>query len=649
MRTPALPPGCDRIVCGVDSRRGSRILSWATRGSRAALALLGLLVVTPTNVPAQAWSILSDRVEIPDDTRFSLSQTDLQLDQTLRLLLDGTGLSLVLEGALPCSTQTRISDATIGEALESLARAHDFAYQLEGSSLVVSTSETRTFRVDYLGNPEASFWVELQSALVAILGEDARFTVSPRAGSVTVIASPSRVREVGRYLEELERMLSEQVHIEAKIVEVSLDKALQAGIDWTIFGNGWKNLQPNTDAGGLLQLRTTEDLGGLFQMGLLRSDKLDLLIEALEQQGNLEIISRPRVAAMGNEPATFRMTENIPYYEIEVLTAEGSQPYVQYQIGFKEAGVILEVFAQIGDDESITLQVHPTVSSVTGFTESLPNLPPQPIIDTRETQTSVRLREEQTLVIGGMIQTLEAERVSGIPFLSRIPYLGALFRRTKTEEQRRELVVLLTPQIIQDRLARSLRETGMGLRIEPQWNPTDLRSLLAAHEHNRALDAFDAGDRTRAVTHAERAVAFAPDAPEARINLGYFLAQDGRIEDAQVQWMKVSGTTGRAVAWSRTNLLALDAALSRDSDRLDWILEHTDSPLIRAAALVNEGIRMAERGKGSEALVLLERAKEETEVEALRNTIDELEQGWGNRPAGTFDGWAGPESVARSQ
>ncbi|MCA9755808.1 MAG: tetratricopeptide repeat protein [Candidatus Eisenbacteria bacterium] len=616
---------------------------------KAAIALVVILTVTPTSAAAQAWSILCDRVDIPDSTRFSLSQSDLRLDETLHLLLDGTGLGLVLEGALSCSTQTRILDATIGEALESLAQAHDFAYRIEGGSIVVSAAETRTFRVDYLGNPEAAFWAEVQAALVAILGEEARFTVSPRAGSVTVIAPPSRVREAGKYLDELETTLSDQVHIEAKIVEVSLDKALQVGIDWTVFGNGWNDLEPNTDAGGLLQLRTTEDLGGLFQMGLLRADKLDLLIEALEQQGNLEIISRPRVAAMGNEPGIFRMSENIPYYEIQVLTAEGSQPYVQYQIGFKEAGVVLEVFAQIADDGSITLQVHPTVSSVTGFTESLPNLPPQPIIDTRETQTSVRLREEQTLVIGGMIQTLESDRVSGIPILSRIPYLGALFRRTKVEEQRRELVVLLTPRIIRDRLARSLCETGMGLRVESRWNTSDPRSILAAHEHNRALDAFAAGDRPRAVAHAERAVVLAPGRPEARNNLGYFLAQDGRIEDAEVQWMKVSGTTGRAVAWARCNLLALDAALGRNSSRLDWILEHGDSGPIRTAALVNEALRVAERGNRADAVALLARAKEETDAADLRNVIEELEQGWSHDPAGTFDGWAGPEEMARSR
>lgn len=611
------------------------------------LVVFWMLTLLPGVASAQVWSVLSDRVELEAENRFSLSQSDLQLEETLKLLLDQSGLSLVLEGELPATTPTRISEATIGEALESLAAAHDFTYRVEGRVLIISTLETKNFRVDYLGNPEATFWGDLEEALAAILGDDARFTVSPRAGSVTVIAAPSRIREVGRHLDALEAILAEQVHIEAKIVEISLDEALQLGVDWTVFEDGWDNVEPNTDAGGLLELRTTEDLGGIFQMGLLRTDKLDLLVEALEQEGNLEIISRPRVAAMGNEPAVFRMTENVPYYEIEVITADGSQPYVQYEVDFKEAGVTLEVFAQIGDDGAVTLRVHPTVSTVTGFTESLPSLPPQPIIDTRETETSVRLREKQTLVIGGMIQTLESEIVTGVPLLARIPYLGSLFRRSKKEEQRRELVVLLTPHIIGDDLVKSLRQSGAGLRVNPIWSPKDPSALFAAHEHNRALDAFDAGNIPEAVTRAERAVSFAPKSPDARINLGYFLAQDGRVEDARTQWQKVAGTAGPAVSWARTNLLALDAAARRSSNRLERILGHAELPLVRAAAFVNEAVRVSSEGRHEEARLLLVQAREEVDTERLHNLIEELEESWTNPEDFSFEGWKGPESAAR--
>ena len=613
---------------------------------RNCACLLSLLLL-PQLAVAQVWSVLSDRVEIGDEARFSVSQTDLELEEILRLLINDSGLSLVIEGTLPLTTPIRIFDATIGEALESLARAHDFTYTVEGSALIVSAIETRNFRIDYLGDPEASFWSDLTLSLTAILGEDARFAVSPRSGGVTVIAAPSRVREVDRHLNALEATLAEQVHIEAKIVEISLDETLQLGVDWTIFEDGWDNIEPNTDAGGLVQLRSTEDIGGLFQMGLLRTDKLDILIEALESEGNLEIISRPRVAAMGNEPAVFRMTENVPFYEIEVITTEGSQPYIQYDVDFKEAGVTLEVFAQIGDDGTVTLKVHPNVSTVTGFTTSLPNLPPQPIIDRRETETSVRLREGQTLVIGGMIQTLETERTTGIPFLSRLPFLGGAFRRSKTEQQRRELVVLLTPHIMHDDVVKTLRESGHGLRLTPSWRPETPRASFAAHEHNRAIDAFDSGDVHEAVTRSQRAVAFAPESVEARMNLGYFLAQSGRISDARVQWKKLAGSQGRAVPWARTNLLALDAATRNPSNRLTGILDQSDSSLIRAAALVNEAIRDAEMGQSGSAQILIDQARSEVEREDLRNMLEEIEQSWGRPAEDTFNGWSSAEAAAR--
>jgi len=86
----------------------------------------------------------------------------------------------------------------------------------------------------------------------------------------------------------------------------------------------------------------------------------------------------------------------------------------------------------VGADDQITLQVHPTVSEITGYTPSLESLPPQPIIDVRETRTTVHLRDGETLVIGGLILTREEELTRGLPLLSKIPVLGYLFRNTRT-------------------------------------------------------------------------------------------------------------------------------------------------------------------------------------------------------------------------
>jgi hypothetical protein len=147
------------------------------------------------------------------------------------------------------------------------------------------------------------------------------------------------------------------------------------------------------------------------------------------------------------------------------------------------------------------------------------------------------------------------------------------------------------------------------------------------------------------VVCAERAAAFAPESRDVRINLGYFLAQAGRIEDARVQWLKVSGTQGPFVPWARTNLLALEAVLHQESNRLDWILAHAEAPLVRSSALVNEAIRRWERGEHSEAHRFLSQAREEVGDEAMEHVIDEIEYRWSRPPAPTFDGWTELEAA----
>jgi MSHA type pilus biogenesis protein MshL len=528
----------------------------------------------------------------------------LTVSEALRFLLQDTGLHLVEEDTLDVPTYGVLDSVSVPQAIEILARRHDFDYQVEGSQLVVRRLLTRTFPVNQIAIPDSPLWAELQQNLQGLLSPEGRLVMNTRTGTATVMDRPSALRRVERFLEELEEDYARQVDIEARILEIRLKEGMEVGVDWTALAHGWEGFQGNTPEGGLLEQRTVTG-SGVFRLGLIRTDRADLLVDALATEGRLNVISRPRVTTMGNETAVFRATENVPYFVVDVIPTQGTTPYVQYELEFREAGVTLEVLAHIGDDGQITLQVHPVVSEVTGFTENLPNLPPQPIIDQRETRTTVRMRDGQTLVIGGLILERKNREVRGVPVLSKIPLLGWFFRNTKTSTEKVELVVMLTPRVLRDEVRETIQEGDQVLWIPTPWPGQGFRSRLAAYEHNLAVEAFRRGDVAEAVRRARRAVAADPSARAARLNLAVFLAHRGHLREAR----RVLRELSRDPGWeplARIDLAALQL-LTRSPEGPPPLPEARGiPPLAQVASRLNRALSLAALGDGARARKLLE-------------------------------------------
>jgi hypothetical protein len=591
-------------------RRGFPIPVWG----RVLLALLPVLFpAAAASAPEAdgpgrpAWPLLLDLREEGSDRRFSLSLNDMRVGEALRFCLQGTGLQLVEEDTLAMPARGSLDSVTVAEALDNLLRAYDLSWNVAGSQLIVGRHEEATFTVAYLADPESPFWKELEVNLRSLLSGEGKLVLHPRSGTVHVIDRPSAVSRLGRFLQSIERDLGRQVNIESKLVEVGLNNQEEVGIDWTAFAKGWDGWSGNTRSGGLLELATASGQG-VFQMGLIRTGRLELLLDLLEARGNVRVLSRPRVAAMGNEPALFRSTENIPYYVQDVFTSQGSSPYIQYRVEFQQAGVVLEVMAHAGPDGNMTLKVHPSVSSLTGFTAALPNLPPQPIVDQRETRTTVRMREGETLVIGGLIHEREEHSTRGIPVLSRIPWLGHLFRRTATETKKQELVIFLTPRILADGLAELQDDRSRCLRFDRPFPAFDARAHLAAREHARGVEAFLSRELREAIRSARRAASLAPDRPELRFNLGLYLAAAGQLDEAEETWSVLARLPDLAPL-ARSNLQAL--ALWRGTAPADtiprWVLPGSPEPVLVAAQALNESSRLIGLGRGIEARAVLEK------------------------------------------
>ncbi|MFH1842643.1 MAG: hypothetical protein ABIF77_05505 [bacterium] len=271
--------------------------------------------------------------------------------------------------------------------------------------------------------------------------------INPMAGLIQVTAEWNRVQKATKLLARLEESLRRQVAIEVRILEVTLTESHTTGIDWsTITGS-------DMDA----SLATTQGLSAPVFNFVVNSNDASGMLEAVSEQGAVKVLSSPRITTLNNQKAVVRVVNEEVFFEAVVtpaiITNDGIIPsVVEYSPRIIPVGVILDVTPQIGESGTITLNVHPTISNIMRI-ESSPNEDTQPVISVRELDTVGTVRDGQTLVIAGLMSEGSMSSVKGIPFLKDIPLLKYLFSRTELEKTKIELVMLLTPLILDENRA----------------------------------------------------------------------------------------------------------------------------------------------------------------------------------------------------
>ena len=277
-----------------------------------------------------------------------------------------------------------------------------------------------------------------------------RLIINPMAGTIAVTALPASLSQVESFIKVFESSIQRQVLIEAKIVEVNLERSFEFGIDWNIVANAgrvqFKNPPRSSGAAAASSVELTLS-GGAGQ--------INVVLNALTTQGNVKVLSSPRVSALNNQRAVFNVTTQEIFFSSSTTVSGAGSGNAITQTSVTptpvNVGIVLDVLPQIGADNSVTMNIRPVVTSVARtaeFTQQDGTTFRAPVIDTRESDTMARLRAGETIIIGGLMQT-RSERVrSGVPVLSSIPLLGRLFTRYSDVERKAELVIFLTPTII---------------------------------------------------------------------------------------------------------------------------------------------------------------------------------------------------------
>lgn len=342
----------------------------------------------------------------------------------------------------------------------------------------ISGSEVQT-------QTESDFWSELKLALGAIVGvQDGRqVVISPQSGIIVVRALPAEIRGVEEYLATTQNIIQRQVILEAKILEVELSDGFQSGINWAILGKkgadrvvagqfgassfpntGFSNLRGQTDALNPADFESgvrsdvASAFGGMFAMSLDIGDFTGF-IEFLETQGDVHVLSSPRVSTVNNQKAVIKVgTDEFFVTDVDTQTTTSTVSATDQSIDVELtpffSGVALDVLPQISEDGVVTLHIHPSVSEVSerikeiNLTATNAMSVPLAVSTIRESDSIVRARNGQVVVIGGLMQNQTQDINQSVPLLGELPLVGGLFRNKQQITTKSELVILLRPIVV---------------------------------------------------------------------------------------------------------------------------------------------------------------------------------------------------------
>lgn len=378
-------------------------------------------------------------------------------------------LNLVRKGR----SDTRVSGGGIGQRTSGTGGTSTSSTQQGGAGFSNIEVETQS---------QSDFWKDLQTTLTALVGGDGgrRVVVNADTGMVVVRAMPDELRVVKEYLDATHANVSRQVVLEAKILDVELNDRFQTGINWAKvqgdytaaqIGGGSSNLSTTGSSsvsaisgtlipGGTFSAAAgtlTNAFGGVFTLTKLGGE-FNAFVELLQAQGNVQVLSSPRVSTVNNQKAVIKIGSDEFFVtgisSTNTTTASGTNvatPTVELSSFF--SGIVLDVTPQIDDSGNIILHIHPSVSTVTEKSKAFTALDqafnlPLAYSTIQESDNVVRAGSGQVVVIGGLMKQGTTDENDAIPLLGDIPIVGNLFKHKKVTRIKKELVILLKPTVI---------------------------------------------------------------------------------------------------------------------------------------------------------------------------------------------------------
>ncbi|MEO1942023.1 MAG: secretin N-terminal domain-containing protein, partial [Campylobacterales bacterium] len=327
----------------------------------------------------------------------------------------------------------------------------------------ISTTEGATVSSEF----KSDLWAEIKSDIETLLKNSGvnPFTTIPTAvitdpiaGLITVTGTKRQLDAVDKYIKELVKRLTREVLVDVKILSVRLTKQHETGINWQTLQLTSSGTVPLAQG-----LKAITGSNSVFKTNSYFTEKG--LINFLASFGDVNSISNPKIVTLNNQKAIVTVGQTLYYKYASSTTTTGTTgtTEVTYTVGSKFVGVILDITPQISDDGTIILNVYPRISALINSADATnPNLDRPPATTDKTLSTIVRLKDGQTLVMGGLILNTKDFTHNGIPVLKEIPILKYLFSYEKDYSEKEELVFIITPHIINLNTKKTLRDLGFG-------------------------------------------------------------------------------------------------------------------------------------------------------------------------------------------
>lgn len=465
-----------------------------------------------------------------NEPRFDVVVDQMPAAQFFQALVEGTPYNVVIHPEVSGNITLQLRDVSVPEVMDAVRDVYGFEYRATPTAFLVLPAQlqTRLFFIDYLnlerqgnsgtritsgdlgtggtasntrttgtsgtaGSASSSrtravlgsqiqtlshsrLWADIKTLVDSLIQDStdsgATAMISPEAGTLAVRATPSVLAQVEAFVQRLQGNLNRQVILEARILEVTLGDEFQLGIDWT--------------APPLLSQATPDWSGSLtrgldvesvreeaFSLVFSRLDSFSGVISALEQQGEVQMLSAPRVSTLNGQKALIKVGRD-DFFQTNVdvsVTVLDNVALTEVDPDFQPffSGVALDVTPYISEDGWITMHVQPSVTSVRDVSRTLVSGGEQTEFklaqsDVRQVDTVVRARDGEMIIIGGLIEERDNEVFSRVPVVGDIPGLGLLFSEQRREKRKYELVILLRARIVRD----GVFEESLRTRVDPR-------------------------------------------------------------------------------------------------------------------------------------------------------------------------------------
>jgi len=465
-------------------------------------------LVLAGDIAAQAAGAPEPRAAFTD--KISLDLKGVDINELFKLLSTKTGITIIPSPQVNGRVTVFMNDLSFSDALDVIVTMQDLAYEKKANNVVkVMTlaeyekaygkkfgehKETRTFRLAYAKPANVLNVINsLKSDLGKIISDEATGTiiimdtpqsigiiadtikeldqpldtlvfdvnyarfadiknylnelitpgvgqiiVDERSSKVVVYDLPQRLNRIKKLMREFDEQ-SRQVLISGEIIEVTIDDKFQSGIAWDkIFGN--------LELAGNFPVSPALSTYGKISLGTLAQDKYSIVMNMLGTYGSTKVLTRPRIVTVNKEEAKILVGTREAYVTTTQSQSTATN-IVSENVQFIDVGLKLSVVPTIGADGFITMKIKPEVSSVSRtLTTANNNL--IPIVQTSQSETVVKVKDGNMLIIAGLLKEENDKNDSGLPKLSRLPILGHLFSIRGREEKRTELVIFITPTII---------------------------------------------------------------------------------------------------------------------------------------------------------------------------------------------------------